>query len=321
MNEFDLIDRIVTGLGCTRHSEDIVIGPGDDAAVVRMPQGEDLVSTQDVCISGVHFPEDCPGNLAGYRAVAVNISDLASMGAKPLFMTIAVTMDGLSETWLDGFIEGVRHAAQEYQCPIAGGNLARGHLAISISANGSVLREDVLLRSTALEGDAIWVTGTLGATTIAKQREFPIPTDSLQDLMNKRDDDPVARYFLPHARVDFAHRARHLIHGCIDISDGLGSELNHLSSCSLVGATIDLNCAPVWDGLNNSVSLLNDDSYELLFTSGPDDVDELTAIARESSTPLSRIGEIQAGKELFIWQGGRRLTYSGGFKHFSDEII
>ena len=159
MDEFELIEEIVALLGDATQGEGIVVGPGDDAAVLSIDSDEQLVVTTDVLIEGRHFPSESRSDLIGYRAIAVNLSDLAAMGAEPRFLTVALTLDHVEHEWIRGFAKGIAFCASKYGAKIVGGNIARGALSVAVTAIGVVPERQCLLRSTAQVGDDIYVTG------------------------------------------------------------------------------------------------------------------------------------------------------------------
>lgn len=315
MNEFKLIDRLIHQFGNLAKAEYISTGPGDDAAVLRVGDDRELVVSTDTLIPGVHFPEEIPPDLLGYRAVAVNVSDLAAMGADPLGITIALTIDGVDESWLTTFASGVSVAAEEYSLKILGGNLARGPMNVTMTIYGSVPVDAALLRSSARAGDDLWLTGLLGATQ-AYLAQPSIPTHSLEELLLQRDQNPIARYFLPHPRLQFARLLRDFAHAAIDISDGLMAEVSHIASASDCGARIQLDRVRTWAGLNAQAVVGADDSYELLFTARPDKRNRVLDAASDSHTPVILIGEMDESKVVKLMRDGERLPLPAGFMHF-----
>ena len=188
MNEFELIEKIVSLLGDTTHGGGINVGPGDDAAVLSTGADEQLVVTTDVLIEGTHFPPRSRSDLIGYRAIAVNLSDIAAMGADPRFLTVALTLDRVEEEWVEGFVKGIVFCASKYGAKIVGGNVARGALSVAVTAIGVVPDGQCLLRSTACAGDDIYVTGSIGAASAAVRDGVKIPLLELNELWLRRVD-------------------------------------------------------------------------------------------------------------------------------------
>ena len=219
MNEFELIEKVIHQFGELTQADFIATGPGDDAAVVTVPDGEELVVSTDTMVPDVHFPSEARADLVGFRAVAMNTSDLAAMGARPLCMTIALSIPSNEEDWIESFVQGVSVAANEFDLKVVGGNFAQGPLNVTITVHGSVPKGEALLRSTATVGDDVWVTGLLGATAVFLKSPSN-PEDLIENLLAQRDSNPHVRYFLPHPRVTFAQQIRGIAHSAIDLSDG-----------------------------------------------------------------------------------------------------
>lgn len=316
MNEFELIERLIQGFGDLTEADFIDTGAGDDAAIFAAPSDQQLVVSTDTLVPDVHFPAAAPSDLVGYRAVAINVSDLAAMGATPLGMTIALTVESLDGDWIERFAHGVAVAAREYEVKIFGGNLARGPLNVNVTIHGVVPSEEASLRSNAKVGDDIWLTGTLGATT-AFLKTPTIHQASLETLLAQRDESATVRYFLPHARTDFAVRVRDLVHGAIDISDGLASELTHLTKASQCGALINLERLPVWRGLKPVDVIGPDDSYELLFTASQGERARILEIGSATYTPVVVIGNVIADRTVSYSFDGKRVSPRPGFDHFA----
>ncbi|MYD43130.1 MAG: thiamine-phosphate kinase [Gammaproteobacteria bacterium] len=317
MNEFELIDRLIQSFGSLTSGQGVVVGPGDDAAVLDLPVGEQLVVSTDTLVPDVHFPAESAADLIGFRAIAVSVSDLTAMGAKPLAMTIAVTMPTLDPPWMERLAHGFAVAATEFDIQIAGGNLARGPLNITVTVHGTIATGQALLRSGMQLGDDIWVTGTLGATTVFLAN--PCCTDSdVEELLPHRDRCAQARYFLPHPRVLFGTSIRELAHAAIDISDGLDSELHHLSRASGYGAEIDLGRLPVWAGLQPSHVAGPDDSYELLFTASSSARQAILKCASDTQTPVVVLGNVVAEPTIEYQLDGKRIHVASGYDHFSS---
>ena len=315
MNEFKLIEKIISQLGEASESSNVEIGPGDDAAVVSIPTGEQLVVSTDSMVVDVHFPKRASADLIGYRTVAASVSDLAAMGAHPIGATVALTIEEVDVDWVERFVGGVRSASEEYDLPVIGGNLARGSLNIVTTVQGRVAAGQALRRAGSQTGDDIWVTGTLGATRCFLNE----PNQNMQDLATLRplrDSSGYARYFLPHARVQFASTIAQFVHACIDVSDGLASELEHLSRASQRGMRVDLSKVPVWEGLDVCDVAGGDDSYELLFTTPPAVRSNVLECAFQTATPVVVIGEVTAQGAVELRLDGETLTADGGFDHF-----
>jgi thiamine-monophosphate kinase len=254
VNEFELIDAIIDVLGPA--AEGGLIGPGDDCAVVAVPPGQLLVSSIDTLVSGVHFPADAAGELVGYRALMVTLSDLAAMGAEPAEVLVALTLEETDQRWALAVAAGMREAIADTGGSILGGNLARGPRSVTLSVHGFCAEPDLLRRNGAKPGDGIFVTGALGAAAAA------VALDRLDD-----PSDPLTvRYFRPRARVDAGRVLRGRASAAIDLSDGLLQDLDHVCQASGVGAELDPAAIPVAAGAELEHALGGGDDYELLFT-------------------------------------------------------
>lgn len=317
MNEFDLIDSLIQQFGDLTRADFITTGPGDDAAVLSVGNGQQLVVSTDTLVPNVHFPVAIRPDLLGYRAVAVNVSDLAAMGAEPLGMTIALTIDSADKVWMSEFAKGVSVAAREFGLKILGGNLARGPLNVSVTIQGAVPEGKALLRSGAEVGDDIWLTGFLGATH-AYLEDPTLPAEPLGELLEQRDRDARVRYFLPQPRVAFASKIREVVHAAIDVSDGLMAEVGHIGKASTCGALVYLDRAPVWPGLDTLGVVGSDDSYELLYTAHSDARDKILEMANETHTSVIVIGEIVDGSDVALMKDGDRLALPAGYQHFAS---
>ncbi len=299
MNEFELIDEIIKTLGDVTLGDSVVIGPGDDSAAFRVPPGQLLVSSIDTLVEGVHFPQGAPGDLIGYRALMVSLSDLAAMGAQPAMVLVALTLASADVEWVTSLARGLRDAAQTTGARIVGGNITKGATAINVSVHGFAPEESLLRRTGANPGDGIYVTGELGGAAAALARG---------DLLEFGDDlDALAsRYFRPQARLDVGVELRGIASSAIDVSDGLLQDLHHLATNSAVAMAIETESLPLCPGASLEDALWGGDDYELCFTA----VAELPTL----SVPVARIGVVERGEG--VWLDGKRVS-PAGFQHFS----
>ena len=316
MNEFELIEQLIQEFGDLTKADFIDIGPGDDAAVVAIADDHRVIISTDSLVPDVHFPAGARSDLVGYRAVAINVSDVVAMGGRPLGMTIALTVDAIDREWVRGLTEGISVAAREFGLRVFGGNLARGPLNVTITVHGEVPVGAALLRSGARVSDDIWITGTLGATQayLSAQTE---PCEPLEDLLERRDSDATIRYFLPHPRVEYAIKIRPFVHAAIDVSDGLVSDLRHVLDASQCGALIQLDRVPVWRGLDVASVVGPDDSYELLFTADKRHRTEIVAAGHATGTPLVVLGEILQEQKVRYLLDGKEVVPESGYDHFA----
>ena len=218
-SEFDIIELYFSQQTSTNSS--VLLGIGDDAAITSIPSGMEQVIAIDTLVEGVHFDKDTPAENIAYKALAVNLSDLAAMGATPAWFTLALTLPEVSESWLDSFSKGLFELANKYNMPLVGGDTTRGPFTISIQVAGFVPKGKALLRCNAKVGDHIFVTGNIGdgCAGLAVQKSG----------VNDSDDDYLLnRLQKPSPRIAFGQSLVGIANACIDISDGLLADINHL---------------------------------------------------------------------------------------------
>ena len=309
MDEFGLIDRY---FAWARTDESVRVGIGDDGAVLTTPgPGNELVAATDTLIEGIHFPENVDSWSVGWRAVMVNLSDFAAMGAEPRWMTLALSLPDANAGWLDGFASGLFEAAARDGVLLVGGDTTRGKsLVISIQVIGEVPTGDAILRSTAQPGDRIYVTGTPGDAAAG-----------LDEFDQGDASEALRRRFLePTARVAYGRRLRSIATAAIDVSDGLYADLGRLLTASGTGAVLDLDRLPLSAELaarypraqQLRFALSGGDDYELLFTAASDDV----PAAPEHR--VTEIGRIVEGAGVECRDGGQPVAYNDdGYLHFT----
>lgn len=319
MDEFALIEEIILPHAGRRH--DVVLGIGDDGAVVTPPPGEELVVVTDTMVTGVHFPPQLPPADIGYRAVAVNLSDIAAMGAEPRWATLALTLPEADRDWLTEFMRGMHEALGEHRVQLIGGDTTRGSLTITVQIIGSVPRAQALIRQGAQRGDAIFVSGTLGdaaAGLVILQRGGPA-----------NDDEAylVQRLARPMARVSLGRALRGIASSCIDISDGLLADLGHIARRSNCSAVIDVSRVPASAALcafSNPVHvrelvLSGGDDYELCFTVPAGKVGEIEHRLHGFFSEIYQIGTMQGdlGEVVVLDELGKSLRLPrAGYRHF-----
>lgn len=312
MNEFDIIARYFQR--DVSSATDVTLGIGDDAAVVRVPEEQELVLAMDTLVEAVHFPMNTPAADIGWKALAVNLSDLAAMGAIPRWLTLSLTLPEVDEQWLEDFSSGFFELARQYDASLIGGDLCRGPLAVTVQAHGVVTKGQAIMRSGARPGDLVYASGTLGdagyaltAMTAAADKEY------FMQRLNR-----------PQPRVAVGQRLRGLATSAIDISDGLTGDLQHILNASRCGARIDTEKLPVSPALIQVVdsteacrmALTAGDDYELCFTVAASRVAEVNDIAVETGVPLTVIGEIVPGTTLKWLTPAGELTGYRAFEHF-----
>lgn len=316
LKEFDLIEDFFAGL--TQKRTDVDLGIGDDAALCRVPPGMQLAISVDTLVEGVHFPLNTAARAIGHKALAVNLSDMAAMGAEPAWVTLALTCPQVSETWLRNFSQGFGELARAHGLQLIGGDTTRGPLSLSVQIMGLVPQGQALCRHGAQPGDLIYVTGTLGdagAGLASLSSELGLNAEAL-DFVRQRLDCPTPR-------VAAGLALRGIASSAIDISDGLLADLGHiLQRSGGLGATLKLDALPLSTALQQlplqqaqNWALSAGDDYELCFTISPQQQAKLAELL--SDTAHTCIGEISAEPGLFSLQNGQRQPLTKqGFQHF-----
>ncbi|MCC8362534.1 thiamine-phosphate kinase [Lysobacter sp. A6] len=315
-DEFDLIDRIRRRAATTR--SDVLLGIGDDAALLQVPAGQALVVATDTLNAGVHFPVDTAPADLGWKALAVNLSDLAAMGAAPAWCTLSLSMPDAEPAWVDGFLEGFLRLAAMHDVALVGGDTTRGPLSVSVTVHGFVDPARALRRAAARDGDDIWVSGTLGdaAAALEQWRANAL----IDDALRERLDRPTPRLALGRALAGVARAA-------IDVSDGLLADLGHVCVASGVGAELEVDALPASDALRagfggdarRHLQAAGGDDYEVCFTAPEAARDAIATIARNVGIAVTRIGRIVDGQRVsaFDADGNEWHPASAGWRHFS----
>ena len=262
MNEFELIQTFFISQPCNR--SDVILGIGDDAAIVSPPLNQQLVITTDTLVAGVHFPDNTLANAIGHKSLAVNLSDLAAMGATPAWVTLALTLPDKNENWLTQFCDGFFSLAKKYNVQLIGGDLTKGALTISVTAHGFVPINQALTRNAAQTGDLIYVSNTLGDAALGLTL-FKNQTASSEQLKKLNYPEP---------QINLGLALRGIATSAIDISDGLAADVAHILKASQKGAIIYVDKIPLSSFIRHSVSeeetlrlaLSGGDDYELCFT-------------------------------------------------------
>ncbi|TXS96701.1 thiamine-phosphate kinase [Parahaliea maris] len=304
LSEFDLIYQFFSSLG---RGPGVVLGVGDDCALLQVPEGEQLATSMDTVVAGVHFPEDGFPEDIGFRAIAAAASDLAAMGARPLGMTLALTVPEADDLWLRTCSEGVAAAVSAFDLPLVGGDTTRGPLSITVQVFGSVPAGKALLRSGAQVGDQLCVSGTQGdaaAALLVLSGDWPGSHEAAEYLEQ--------RYYRPSARLALGQSLLGVATSAIDISDGLLADAGHIAAASGVKLKIDPALLPLSPALRSYPdqdqalrwALAGGDDYELCFT-----------LPAEAELPplCTRIGEVVAGEGVDC---GLDPGDAGGYRHF-----
>ena len=317
-SEFDLIAHYFT-----RPAQGAVLGVGDDCALLAPTSGMQLAVSADMLLEGRHFsPQDSPAGI-GHKSLAVNLSDLAAMGATPRWATLAIALPGVDEVWLQAFARGFFRMADAHGIELVGGDTTRGTLSISITVIGEVPPGQALQRNGARADDEIWVSGQLGSAALAlayrQGRLFMEQVDAAKVL---------PALYLPQPRVALGIALRGIAHSAIDISDGLLADLGHILQASQLGAMLEFTRVPVaavtQNYLENPVArecvLAGGDDYELCFTAPTDQHDAVLAAGAEAGVAVTCIGRIttQAGLQVLDAQGEPMMIDKSGYDHFAD---
>tara|TARA_B100000676_G_C17994527_1_gene796965 strand:- start:285 stop:1265 length:981 start_codon:yes stop_codon:yes gene_type:complete len=321
--EFDLIDGVFAPLA---RGASGALGLADDAAVFEPPTGIEIVATTDALVASVHFNHDDPPDLVGRKLLRVSLSDLASMGAEPdaYLLTVALPPD-CDESWLETFASGLSEDQEEFKVHLIGGDTVatRGPLLLSVTALGRVPTGQALLRSGASEGDEIWVSGSIGDGALGL-----LTLQSGVEPQVERDEAWLKeRYLLPRPRTALGLALRGLASSCIDVSDGLIADLNHVCEASGVSAVVNLECIPISEPakalLSDDPKLIRSilgggDDYELLFTAPSAAHDAVRQIADTCEESVTRIGEMSAGSGVIVVNGENEKIdiVEKGYTHF-----
>jgi thiamine-monophosphate kinase len=362
MNEFDLIARYFNGLGA--HRPDVALGVGDDGAVLDCAVGqsagqdvgghEQLVACIDTLVEGVHFPAGCDPRSVGHRALAVNLSDLAAMGARPAWALLALTLPAVDESWLSGFARGLSDLATAHGVALVGGDTTSGPLCVTVQALGFVPRGAALRRAGGRPGDVLFVSGTPGDAAaglaivqgrlaaldpyVRHLRERFLHRSSVDqteqaDRVDRADPSDLAlhahhlreRFLYPAPRLSLGLRLRDFASSCIDVSDGLLADCGKLAAASGCGAALDKAALPLSAALRAvagageaaRLALTGGDDYELAFSVPADRVEALLAACPPAEWGYSRIGELRLAPGAAVYENGVEIPFiSSGYDHF-----
>jgi len=309
--EFELIRQLFVRQIAAR--SDVVLGIGDDAAITRVPPDHELLTATDSLVAGTHFlDEDDPASV-GHRCLAINLSDLAAMGATPLWASLAIHMPEADEDWLKTFADGFFSLADRFGVQLIGGDTVRGPLALTVTVQGIVPTGQAVRRAGASAGDLLYLTGYPGSAAFGRLHQ---------------DSELASCFFFPEPRLSIGQELRGLASAMIDISDGVDSDLGHLLHASQVGATLDIEDLPVIHAAHaklggESVSelvLFGGEDYELCFSVPPAREPGLIQRAESWTVPLTRLGVINDMPALQWRKGGKIFSVPDKtFEHFSDS--
>lgn len=318
LSEFALIERYFSACGARR--SDVILGIGDDAALLAPPPGSELVAATDTLVAGVHFPPDSPPASIGHRALAVNLSDLAAMGARPAWALLALTTPQADEGWLAEFAAGFAALARGHEVALVGGDTTRGPLCITVQLLGHVPAGSALRRAAGRPGDALFVSGTPGdaaAGLALEQAHLSAPPAAAAYLR--------ARFLRPEPRVALGERLRGHASACIDVSDGLLGDAAKLAAASGTGVELDYQQLPlsapllatVGDPRARELALSGGDDYELCFAVPAQAVARLTSELPPEHWRYARIGTLTASTGARVLREGTVMEFShSGYQHF-----
>lgn len=320
MGEFDVIRHFFQR---PPRRKDVVTGSGDDCALLRVPADALLAVSTDTLVSGIHFFADMDPVRLGHKALAVNLSDLAAMGAEPRWVSLALTLPQIDEAWLAGFAQGFLELADFFHVDLIGGDMTRGPLSITVSIKGVVPEQGAMHRNGAKPGDAIWVTGELGGAALALQHQFGqvmLSSVALPSLLERLEQ--------PTPRVVAGMALRGVASSGLDLSDGLASDLGHILRASGVGAQIELDRLPLPqallaqpDALRWQLALAGGDDYELCFTVPEAQRGVLATALANAGVNITEIGRIVAGAPQIEWlyRGEPVSLVLNGWDHFKES--
>lgn len=318
LTEFELIAQYFSRQKHIR--SDVLLGQGDDCAVVTTTPATQIAVTTDTMVAGVHFDAHMPARAIGHKLVAVNLSDLAAMGAEPAWLSLAITMPEVDTKWIEDFTAGMYELAEYYHCQLIGGDTTRGPLTLTLTAQGLLPEGQKLTRAGAKPGDWIFVSGCLGdaAAALAVQQGRLEATDFVRHQLEER-------LFYPTPRVALGQAIRHAATSCVDVSDGLVADLGHILQRSNVGARLFLHQLPyskVMLGLDEQqrrdFALFGGDDYELCFTVPEEARGALETSLAHSGVSLTCIGQIDKQPGLRMFDHQQEVSAQGrGYQHFA----
>jgi thiamine-monophosphate kinase len=330
MKEFSIIERFFTAQ--TQPRQDVMIGVGDDCAITTVPTNQSLATTTDTLVAGTHFLHGTHPSDIAHKALAVNLSDLAAVGAVPAWINLALSLEEIDEDWLDDFSDTLARLCEYYGINLIGGDTTKGPLSITITAQGFVPPESVATRSGANRGDLIYVTGTLGDAGAGLDTLLgKLDCYAVADLSHQEQASAEAflrsRHHRPTPRLLAGTALRRTISSCIDISDGLLGDIQHIMKASQCGAIIHVDKLPISEHLAKVVSpeqamtyaLSSGDDYELCFTLPEHNVSELETLLNSSDINFTCVGQMVGGNELSLMH--HNMPYTAVSEAFEHQFI
>ena len=326
LTEFDIIDRYFTDI--SPKGEGVLLGVGDDCALLQPMANEQLAVTVDNLVMGRHFDDRVPVSEVAFKSVSVSVSDLAAMGAKPMWMTLSLTIAEADKDWLKAFSKGLAEALDNYQVALVGGNIAQGPTNIGTQLIGSVATGQAMTRSGARAGDLIYVSGSFGAESLGLQ--LHLNQWQTQELSAQEKSQLLHSWYRPMAQSRLGQQLRGLASSCIDISDGLLGDLQHILRSSDVGARLQLRDIPLYPYLNAMIEngseelaviferfVCAGEGYQLCFTVHPDKKKQVQQLSKRENVALSCIGVIEEQHGLRSYYENTLLNLnSAAYRHF-----
>ncbi len=319
MQEFEVIQQFFT-----KPTSNTLLGVGDDAALVQVSTGHQLAVSADMSVAGTHFFADAAPYNVGWKSLAVNVSDMAAMGALPKWVTLSISLPNIDQAWLSEFSRGFFACANAFQVDLIGGDTTRGPLNIAVQIMGEIPAGQALKRAGAQAGDDVWVSGRLGSAALGLAH---LQGKSL--LSGEVLDVCLQALHQPQPRVILGLALRGVAHSCIDISDGLLADLGHVLKASNLGARLDLQAIPCLQAFTmrkqetqiQQAVLAGGDDYELCFTAPASARTEIEALAGSLNLQLSRIGVTTSETGLQVTDGDKLIqTHQQGYNHFENAI-
>ncbi len=324
MSEFSIIERFCHKLGKQHNTTRLSVG--DDAAIVSIPENMDMAVSVDSMVQGVHFYPDTEPALIAYKLMAVNLSDMAAMGAKPRYATLALSINSLDEQWLSEFFKSLDKTANHYGVQLIGGDTTHGEMNLSLTIMGLLPKGKALSRADARAGEDVYISNTIGDAALAvacidkRIKKKSLNIETLKQSLDK-----------PVPQVELGQRLLNIAESCIDLSDGLVADAGHIAKQSAVDIEIDVNKLPISEqyqhylqtGGNMDIALTGGDDYQLLFTAVPERRGEINKLAEDLSISITKIGKVmkmnnESGSVVLIKDDAvYELNSSTGYQHFS----
>ena len=310
-DEFSFLKETFKSLGNQYFdSSEIIIGPGDDAGLVKNSQ--DTIYSVDASVAGVHFPENLAAEHVAFRSLSTAASDVVACGGALKWILVSLTVDNVDLHWMQEFVKGLKNFSDEYSCPILGGDLSKGKQCnIAVTVCGKLNQQNFMKRSGAKIGDKIFVTNELG---LAKKGLEEINLNPEEINFSSKN---VIKFIRPKLYFNFGQEISHLVNSCIDISDGLISDLGHICEASDVGAQLNADSIPFEGEIDEALSW--GDDYELCFTAAAGMESEVEALGKKHGLRITQIGEITTNLGVEVYKDGHLVTFKKrGYNHFDE---